>query len=204
MFRTPIALIEGYQIITILLGTGFNQKGYKLSQRKKSILLASLILLTAIWGYYQVKPYIGNVPDIPEEFNVLLKYGIGSRNILDTRTGTYTKDMIADPSITIELKLTQREMETVWMFIYRNHFYELPEHIPENEATGSSVVPHVTYRLTVWAEGYGEKSVIFSDVSTGGYSLDERRILRITEKIIDYIESKPEYKELPDPSGGYA
>ena len=186
------------------LGSGFHQKGYSLSQNQKSTLLALIILVVTIWGYYQARPYIRNVPDVPEEFDILFKYGIGSRNILDTRTGTFTKDMIADPSITIELNLTQNEMETIWRYIYQNHFYELPKNIPENEAERSSVVPHETYRLTVWAEGYGEKSVIFSDVSIGGYSLEERRILRISNKIIDLIESKPEYKALPDPSGGYA
>jgi hypothetical protein len=197
-------MIRRHQTLTILLGIGFSQKGYQLSQRQKSVLITSLVILTAIWGYYQARPYIGNVPDIPEEFYILLKYGIGSRNILDTRAGSFTKDMIADPAITIELNLTQNEMETVWWNIYRNHFYELPEHIPENKAAGTSVVPHETFRLTVWAEGYGEKTVIFSDVSMGGYSLEERRILRITDKIIVFIESKPEYKAIAEPSGGYA
>ena len=187
----------------IILGFRFNQRGYQLGKRQKSVLLASLVLVTAIWGYYQVRPYIGNVPNTPEEIDILLKYGVGSRNILDTKVGTYTKDMIADPSITIDLILTQSEMETFWRYIYRNHFYELPEQIPENEAESASIVPHGTYRLTVWAEGYGEKSVVFSDVSIGGYSLEERRILRISNKIINFIESKPEYKALPEPSGGY-
>lgn len=178
--------------------------GYRIIDRQRRILFWATLLLVSVWGYYKARPYIGNVPDVPEEFDILFKFGVGSRNILDTRAGTFTKDMITDPSITTELDLTRDETETIWKYIHRNHFYGLSEQIPENEDERSSVVPHVTYRLTVWAEGYENKSVVFSDVSTGGYSLEERRFLRIANKIIDLIESKPEYKALPEPSGGYA
>ena len=37
---------------------------------------------------------------VSSSFNLDFKYGVGSRNELNTFTGKYTKDMVADPSIT--------------------------------------------------------------------------------------------------------
>jgi len=171
-----------------------------MSNRQKSLVIICLMLLFSVWGYFQIRPYIGYVPERPDNFTLLFKYGVGSRNILDTREGTFTKDLILDPPITVELSLTEEELQTVWVCLHRNHFYDMPESIPSSSNT--EMIPHETYKLTVWAEGYLKKKVIMDD-PYGRYSLEERRYLRIVGKLKELIRSKPVYKTLPEPRGGY-
>jgi len=109
--------------------------------------------------------------------------------------------MIADPPITINLTLTEQEFETIWEYLHRNHFYDLPESIPSSANYG--LVPHETYKLMVTAEGFPDTKVIMGDLLQGQYSLHERRFLRIALKIRGIIENKPQYKSLPEPTGGY-
>jgi len=168
------------------------------SIRKKIIVL--LVIAFCVYGYYNLRPYFVPVPERPDDFEIVFKYGVGAKNILDTREGTFTRDMIVDTSITIQFTLTGRELETVWAYIQRNHFYELEEQDP---ARAHSVSPIVTYVLFVHAEGYPDKEVSMNDLRFD-YTLDERRFFRITWKIRDIIESKPEYKSLPEPRGAYA
>ncbi len=178
----------------------FGNKPYQMSDRQRRLVIVCLMILFSVWGYYQIRPNIGHVPERPNNFTLIFKYGIGSRNILDTREGTFTKDLILDPPITVELSLTEEELQTVWVYLHRNHFYDMPESIPHSSNT--VITPHETYKLTVWAEGYPKKKVIMDD-PYGRRSLEERRCLRIAGRLKELIRSKPVYKTLPEPRGAY-
>ncbi len=43
------------------------------------------------------------------DFNIIFRYGVGAKNELDTFNGTYTWDMVVDPSITVNLSLSNKE-----------------------------------------------------------------------------------------------
>lgn len=122
------------------------------------------------------------------------------RNILDTEKGTFTKDMILDPEITIKLVFSDSELETVWKSILENDFYNLTE---QSEARASSVSPSFEYILTVSGGQYPDTTVSMVDLQLH-YTSDETKFLNITETIVKIIESKQAYKELPEPRGGYA
>jgi len=81
-----------------------------------------------------------------------------------------------------------------------NHFYELEE---QNPARASSVSPAELLRLSVHAEGYPDRTVRMRDLWVG-YTLSERRFIRITDRIKDIIRAKPGYDALPKRTGGYA
>ena len=140
------------------------------------------------------------VPNRPDDFEIVFKYGVNARNVLDTREGTFTKDLILDPSITIELTLTELELAIIWTNIHINDFYELEE---QDINRGYVVQPATTYVLIVHADGYPDREVSMNDI-TYNYNPSELRFFRIAWKIREIIESKPEYKALPEPRGGYA
>ena len=147
-----------------------------------------------------ISRYLFSAPEYPQDFSFELKYGVGARNILDTEKETFTQDMILDRDITIKLVLSDSELETIWKSIIENDFYNLSE---QSEERASSVSPALVYTLTVSADQYPETTVSMVDLQLH-HTSDELKLLRITETILEIIESKPAYKALPEPRGGYA
>jgi hypothetical protein len=175
--------------------------GYRVKQRPVKItrktLKGALILILLAVGYYNLL-FLGPVPVRPEEFDIVFTYGYGPGNTLDTRDNTYTS-RLTDPRITIEMTLTEKELDNIWRSIHQNHFYELNQ---QNAAYADSVDPPKTYTLKVIAEGYPERTL--SMTKPGTLTLYEIRFFKITDTITNIIENKPAYKTLPPPKGGYA
>ena len=47
--------------------------------------------------------------------------------ILDTFKGTYTKDMVMDPSITVPLSLSEEEMDRIYQKMVEIDFFNYPD-----------------------------------------------------------------------------
>ena len=79
---------------------------------KKALLLIVCLISSSLFLYLtgcdNISPAKGSADNTPQEsdFNFIFKYGVSGRNTLDTFKGTYTKDMVLDPAITIELTLS--------------------------------------------------------------------------------------------------
>jgi len=112
------------------------QRPAKLSGKMRKGLVVGLLALAVVFAYYNLRPF-DSVPDRPEEFELVFRYGVSAKNVLDTREDTFTKDLILDPSITVQLALTERELDTVWAYVQRNDFYSLEE---QNPARSSSEI----------------------------------------------------------------
>jgi hypothetical protein len=137
------------------------------------------------------------------DFNFIFKYGITSRNILDTYHGTFTKDMITAPGITIELTLTVEEMDSIYLKMVEIDFFHYPEEF-KVEVTGeiiSTVTPYSSYYFEV-EYGPDVKILAWEDEITNP---DEKadKLEELINLIINIIESKEEYKALPKANGGY-
>lgn len=83
-----------------------------------SIILATSILTIAGCGLSEVKK---TPPKLP--FNLIFKYGIGMKNELNTFEGTYTKDMIMNPSITIDFSLSDEELNKIYKRMIKMDFF---------------------------------------------------------------------------------
>ncbi len=73
------------------------------------IYLDEVLILTVI-----EKSEDFTVPPRESNFNLIFKYGIFAKNELNTFDGTYTKDMVQDPSITVELSLSEEELDSIY------------------------------------------------------------------------------------------
>ena len=165
----------------------------------RRLIIIGLLGIVLVLGYYNIRPLF-YTPSYPEDLQIVFKYGVNTRNILNTSAGTYTKDLIQDPPITTELTLTKRELDTIWSLIQENGFYTLEE---QSWARSHSIAPEYKYNLIVQAKGYPDTEITMTDLYHS-YKPNEEAFFNITKKIVSIIESKPEYKALPKPRGGYA
>src|SRR5690625_3700765 len=56
-----------------------------------------------------------NFPEeIPEDFDFILNYGFEARDIINTYENTYTKNMISSDDKTVEMILSDVEMQTIY------------------------------------------------------------------------------------------
>ena len=175
------------------------------------LMMASALMLSASCGQTD-KEIPGDLTDnespAPTEntadFNFVLRYGIMNGNKLDTFNGKYTKDMILDPDITIDLKLTTDELAQILAKMKEIDFFNYPDafivEVPPGELR-MFVTPCDSYYFKV-EYGSVTKELRWQDeIRNENEKAD--RLRELIEFITDIIESKEEYKRLPEPRGGY-
>ena len=173
--------------------------------RVVSIILGAVTVLVVVLAIVGYGPLVSKQP-MPDEsnLNLIFKYGVGARNELDTFQGTYTKDMILDPSITVNLSLSNDEVDGIYQKMIEIGFFDYPEefsvYVPPGESIGM-VTPHSSYYFKVEYDSK-VKELWWNDEIV---NRDEKaeRLRELIRLIIDIIESKEEYKKLPSPRGGY-
>jgi hypothetical protein len=145
-------------------------------------------------------------PCADSDFNLILRYGVGAKNELNTLKGTYTKDMVNRPSITTRLCLTREELDVIYLKALEIDLYNFPRTMsapPEGGVIGEQT-PYFTYYLEV-RNGTTIKIMKWSDqftTTTESEKYDD--IMELVHTIIEIIESHPEYQKLPEPTAGYA
>ena len=137
-------------------------------------------------------------------FGLVFRYGVagvvGPRNVLDTTRGTFTKDMVVDPPVTTRLRLTEEDLARIMARVDEMDFWEYPE-VLEPERPKYSVTPYASYYFEV-RKGSVIKEVRWED-QYGDEGARAVRLRDLAEFIREIVESKPEYKALPEPKGGY-
>ena len=130
------------------------------------------------------------------EFEFDFKYGVGARNEIDTLQGTFKKDMIADPSVTISLEFTEEEMSAIQQKIAELEIFE-PVKTPAPEVT-TFATPCTSYDLVV------ERGDVRNQLE---WDCDDKGSNAKLDALLDFIwpmlESKEEFRNLPEARGGY-
>lgn len=134
---------------------------------------------------------------MPDDFAFVLRYGVMAKNVLDTGKGTFTHDMIMDPSITTDLALTPEEMAEVYERLRDIDFWAYSATLP-NEV---GVMPSTRYELYVRGEGLVH--AVGADDIHYASSLRAVALWKLVERVKEMIEAKDAYKALPEPRGGY-
>jgi hypothetical protein len=176
---------------------------------KKTLVLAAVILITSlILGGAgcgkRVATKVAAGTEIPTNFNFFFKYGVGARNVLDTFKGTFSKDMVNAPGITIDLVFSPTEMDSIYQKMVEIDFFNYPDEFtvvpPENGIT-SIVTPFNTYYFEVeYGDGFKTLEWVAEITNPDPKADNLRELIHLIQGI---IESKPEYQALPKPSGGY-
>ncbi len=181
-------------------------------------LIVLVVILAGVAGYFALNnrsttptpvPPIDGQPTSPSStptpspsptpqsttFNLIFKYGVGAKNELNTFTQTYTKDMVMDPSVTIKLKLTDNELAGIYQKLNDLKLFSESTKPVEGNVM---VTPCSSYYLKVQINS---KQKELSWNNCRGRISD--KFQQFTSYLIQIIESKEEYKKLPEPQGGY-
>lgn len=168
---------------------------------KKTLLTLSIFVLLIIVTSCG-SPATAQVAN--SNFNFIFKYGISGGNTLDTFHGTYTRDMILDPAVTINMVLTAGEMDSIYQKMLEINFFNYPDKfsvdVADNE-TKTEVAPYPTYFFSVVHDGQTKELLWHAKYVNTDPPAD--KLKELINFIISIIESKEEYKALPKPSGGY-
>ncbi|WP_029160011.1 hypothetical protein [Clostridium scatologenes] len=166
----------------------------------KRILFLGLLLNVFVLVGCNLSNSSSKLPDSkPKDFNFVFNYGINAKNRLNTIQGNYTKDMIGESPITINLKLSDKDMESIYSEMKKINILSYPENF---EPQGNVLQkPFKTYTIKAIYDGK-EKNIFWKDENM---SKDKNAVqLRdLFKKIQETIESKEDYKKLPIPQSGY-
>ena len=144
-------------------------------------------------------------PCTDSDFNLIFKYGVGAKNVLNTFQGTYTRDMVVGPPIPVRLCLSEKELDNIYQKMVEIDFFGYPDKfhvLVLHGGVAGRVTPYSTYYFKVKYNNSEIKELVWAD---NIISEDERadNLRELIKFIIEIIESKPGYKRLPEPRGGY-
>jgi hypothetical protein len=160
----------------------------------------SAAALSACGGQADAPPVSTPAPAEATVKALVFSYGVGARNVLDSARGTFTKDMIAAPAVTVPLVLSERQMARVSAKIDAIGFFSYPS-VYETPGDDALAEPHSPYRFAVTTAS-GTKVVAWEDAVRNDEerAAGLRQLARLLERM---IMATREYKRLPEPEGGY-
>jgi hypothetical protein len=163
--------------------------------------VAAIVVTLAACGRGS-EPPAGHSPSPPLVTGLVFAFGPGARNVLDTGSGTFTKDMILASPLTVPLRLSDADMARITRKLEDIDFWSYPP-VYRTEATVGSgwMSPSSSYRFEVTTAA-GTKTVTWTDE----VSSDDPRALRLRELALlvqGIVTGTPEYKAMPEAEGGY-
>ena len=179
----------------------FDETGVGEPQVKKGRLilasLASVALLLGTIGCGAPTPGDSN-------FNLIFKYGVGATNELNTFNGTFTKDMIMEPSIKVKLSLSEEELDSIYQKMVEIDFFNYPDRFSVTVPPGESIIMVTPYESYYFKVRYDSRvKELWWEDEIKNENIEADRLRELIELIWSIIQSKEEYKKLPPPKGGY-
>ena len=165
---------------------------------KRWSIVASLALTVAFVGM------VGCSAHTSPDFNLIFKYGVGAKNELNTFEGTHTRDMIMDPSITVDLSLSKEELDSIYQKMEAIDFFEYPDRFSVPIPPDGRVIMVTPYYSYYFKVKYDSKiKELWWEDEIKNENMEADKLRELIKLIRDIIESKEEYKQLPPPRGGY-
>lgn len=141
---------------------------------------------------------------MPDDFGFVYSFGVGGKNVLDTKKMSYTKDMVCDPLVGINLNLSQNELYKIWDSAYKNGFFDLPSFTDSCDASGNCkfVTPEQLTTLTITMDGKSH-SVTHRDSYISKQGDNYPKFQNVVNVIDTILDKKPAIQNMPKPRCGY-
>jgi len=140
--------------------------------------------------------------DMPNDFGFSVLFGIGKKNKFNTFKETVTKDLIEDGTTTVDLVLTEEEMNEIYERMKEINIRETKELVPK--PINDSICSQEPYEEDEWKITINGETITHS--VSGTYcepTNDAIQLIELRKFVLSKIESKEQYIELPDSKGGY-
>lgn len=152
--------------------------------------------------------WAGFAPEAPDGLGFILAYGFDARNVIDTFSGTFTKDLVSylPPSgATAALELTAEQIAGIYREMRDIDLGAYPPDFRLASKTPPACTPFQSYYLLVGVAGSGTilKELRWDD-SANDPRPEAQALHRLVERTRELIESAPEFKAMPPVRGGYA
>ena len=132
-------------------------------------------------------------------FGFIFKLGIGAGNVLNTFKGSFTRDLIDDSPVIVRMKLTDAEMNIILKKMQEINFFDYPDSF---KISGTAhVMPSEKHSYEVKCEKLTKK--LYWDDCIRAPNAQAENLRELSRLIWQMIKSKPEFKKLPKPRGGY-
>lgn len=172
-----------------------------ISKRTNYFIAMTLVAASAcLLAFTGCRPY----QPVESDFNFIFKYSVQAGNVLNTFKGTYTRDMVRGFDVTTRLTLTKDELDQIHQKMIDIDFFNYPETFkvgPTADGMITMVTPADSYYFKVQV-GNETKELTWAD-EIKNPDLQADKLRELINIITSIIRSKPEYKALPQPRGGY-
>jgi hypothetical protein len=130
-----------------------------------------------------------------DTFEFDLRYGVQRKNVIDTFQNRLVKDLIIAGTAEVnDFKLTPKERQTIYKAMVLANYLE-----PKELSLACNVKPHGSYDLRVRIND-AEHQYQWSQCDQGRDGLD---MLEVANTIIEVVQARKDYQELPPAEGGY-
>jgi hypothetical protein len=140
-----------------------------------------------------------NIFQPDEQFvQILFKYNF--KDELNTFESYLTKDLVFDGLIKVNIWLTKEEQNKIQDKVFDAQFFLLPDTILNTAPV--EVSPNPIQILTIKISD-DKNSVTWNYIIPEYQTEQYKNLIELSTFIINIVESKPEYKSLPQRNGGY-
>ena len=136
----------------------------------------------------------------PETQFVQIQFKYNFNDELNTFENYLKKDLIRDGSIKIRFWLTEDEQNRIIEMVQETNFYTIPDTLLNT--SNMVITPDAIQYLRIKNDGI-ENTVVWNWIPDEYRTEHYNKLRKLAKFIIELIESKPEYKNLPPRNGGY-
>ena len=162
-----------------------------------AFVLGSVLLSCMLGGCSEAKPQ-----GTGQDFGFRFESGACFTDVLDTFEGTFTKDLIYDPPVTIPLRLSDQQMKAVYRKMIEIDFFGYPDVFaiptPTFNQPWHIQTPAERYHIVVRSGGT-TKTLDWKDEIVEPSSHEANNLRALFMMIDGIITASPEYRQLPAP-----
>ncbi|TFE31580.1 hypothetical protein [Cohnella luojiensis] len=166
---------------------------------KRLRIFAILLSLTIVLVGCDHPDNVNTMPEkMPDDFNFSVRFGITSKNEVNTFDSTVTKDLVVNGTAKATIRLSEKEMTDIY-----NQMREI-DILRDLKLVARSNCYKTPYSEDFWKVQLNAQAVMF-DWSDEACEMTENaeKLKQLRQFILDIVKKKPEYKELPEAEGGY-
>jgi len=146
-------------------------------------------------------------PTMPEDFDFVLTYGVGGKNVLDTYKNKFKKDLVMNGTATINYTLPDEAKREIYASFLEHGVYEMPELLNETEDGEVlwQMIPAYRMMFTYTVNGI-TRSVNWPDgvhFTHDDFPDRNNEFILFVQGVEEYIAQTEEYNAMPPARGGY-